>query len=100
MFLVLVPFPLDEESVAKRRAQTAEAELRPGLIYEFRPVVAGPTSFTGPHDWMLLDVAILEAGLNAEEVGCIKSLVPGRTYTTGLDFLPNRSLASATFSSS
>ena len=65
--LVLVPFALDEAQVANRQAQTREISLRPDVTFHFQPVKAGPTSFTSPHDWMLLDIALLEAGLSAEE---------------------------------
>ena len=67
--LVLVPFALDDEGVARREAQLTEAAVDPEVRYEFRPVKAGPVSFQSPHDWMLLDIAILEAGLDAEADG-------------------------------
>jgi allantoin racemase len=67
--LVLVPFALSQDDIAKRREQTAEVELRPGVAFEFRPVAAGPTSFMSPHDWTLMDAALFEAGLSAEEDG-------------------------------
>lgn len=67
--LVLVPFPLDADAVENRRAQTSEVMLRSDVAYEFQPVKAGPTSFMSPHDWVLLDVALFEAGLGAEEGG-------------------------------
>lgn len=67
--LVLVPFALAAEDVDKRRAQTAAVQLRPGVTFEFRPVAAGPTSFTSPHDWALMDIALFEAGLSAEADG-------------------------------
>lgn len=67
--LVLVPFALDEDAVDNRRKQTAEVSLGPGVVYDFRPVTAGPTSFMSPHDWALLDIAIFEAGLSAQSDG-------------------------------
>jgi len=67
--LVLVPFALDEAQVANRQAQTQEISLRPDVTFHFKPVKAGPTSFTSPHDWLLLDIALLEAGLSAEDEG-------------------------------
>jgi allantoin racemase len=67
--LVLVPFPLAEEGVAQRRAQTATAALGSDVTLEYRAVRAGPTSFMSPHDWLLMDVALLEAGLPAQEEG-------------------------------
>jgi len=67
--LVLVPFALDAEQISNRQAQTREIALRPDVTFHFKPVKAGPTSFTSPHDWMLLDIALFEAGLSAEEDG-------------------------------
>ena len=64
--LVLVPFALDDEGLANREAQLSDAGVSSDVFYDFRPVKAGPASFQSPHDWMLLDVAILEAGLGAE----------------------------------
>ncbi len=67
--LVLVPFALDEDAIAHRREQTVEVTLRPGVTFDFRPVLAGPTAFMSPHDWALMDIALFEAGLSAEEDG-------------------------------
>jgi allantoin racemase len=67
--LVLVPFALEAAESANRQAQTREISLGPDVTFHFKPVKAGPTSFTSPHDWMLLDIALLEAGLSAEEDG-------------------------------
>lgn len=67
--LVLVPFALDAEQISNRQAQTREISLRPDVTFTFEPVKAGPTSFTSPHDWMLLDIALFEAGLDAQERG-------------------------------
>lgn len=67
--LVIVPFPLGEAGLASRRAQTTEVLLHPDVVYEYRPVQAGPTSFTSPHDWALLETGVFEAGLSAEADG-------------------------------
>ena len=67
--LVLVPFPLDDAALANRRQQTAEVALRPGVVFDYRPVSAGPTAFMSPHDWALMDLALFEAGLSAQEDG-------------------------------
>lgn len=67
--LVLVPFALDEEAVANRSQQTAEVALRPGVVFDYRPVGAGPTAFMSPHDWALMDIALFEAGLSAQDDG-------------------------------
>ena len=67
--LVLVPFALDESQIAHREAQTRSVSLRPDVTFHFKPVKAGPTSVASPHDWMLLDISLFEAGLNAEADG-------------------------------
>ena len=67
--LVLVPFALDESQIAHREAQTRSVSWRPDVPFLFKPVKAGPTSVASPHDWMLLDISLFEAGLNAEADG-------------------------------
>ena len=67
--LVLVPFALDADEIAHREAQTQEISLGPTVTFHFKPVKAGPTSFTSPHDWLLLDMGLFEAGLDAEDDG-------------------------------
>jgi Asp/Glu/hydantoin racemase len=67
--LVLVPFPLDVEDLARRREQLGEVEISPGVSYEFRSVKVGPTHFDSDHDSLLADLGLIEAGLRAEEEG-------------------------------
>ncbi len=67
--LVIVPFALDQAGVQRRRDQLRAVELEPGSEFHFQPVKAGPTSFMSPHDWSLMDLAIFEAGINAQEDG-------------------------------
>ena len=67
--LVLVPFALDESGVSNRRAQINTVELGPDIEFDFRPVTAGPELFMSPHDFVLMDLAIFEAGLSAQEDG-------------------------------
>ncbi|MSO64652.1 MAG: hydrogenase expression protein HupH [Alphaproteobacteria bacterium] len=67
--LVIVPFALDAAGVANRRMQTKAVRLGPDIEFDFRPVTAGPTSFMSAHDWTLMDLAIFEAGLSAQEDG-------------------------------
>ena len=67
--LVIVPFALDAEGVGRRRQQLATVKLDPGSDFHFRPVKAGPSSFMSPHDFSLMDVAIFEAGVTAQEEG-------------------------------
>lgn len=84
--LVLVPFAMDEDGLARRRAQMAGVALHPDVEYEFRPVAAGPTSFTSAHDWLLLEVAIFEAGLGAEDDG-YDAVVIDTASDSGVDAL-------------
>jgi len=84
--LVLVPFALDDDGLARRSDQLREVSLRPDISYEFRPVKAGPTSFTSPHDWLLLDVALFEAGLGAEDEG-FSAVVIDTVSDSGADAL-------------
>lgn len=67
--LVIVPFALDDEGVSRRREQLATVKLDPASDFHFRPVRAGPSAFMSPHDFSLMDVAIFEAGANAEAEG-------------------------------
>ena len=67
--LVIVPFALNADGVARRRDQLKAVKLDPDSEFHFRPVKAGPTSFMSPHDWSLMDLAIFEAGASAEADG-------------------------------
>jgi allantoin racemase len=75
---VLVGFALDEEGLANRRAQVAEVQIGPEYAFEFRAVKAGPANYDSHHDSLLADLAILEAGVEAEREGfdaiCIDSM--------------------------
>ncbi len=84
--LVIVPFALDERGIANRSSQLGEASVGPDFTYHFRPVSAGPSSFQSPHDWLLLDVAILEAGLSAEADG-FDAVVVDTASDSGVDAL-------------
>ena len=48
--LMIVPLPLGEEAVERRRGQLQHVKLGPGMEFDFRPVKAGPVHFMGPHD--------------------------------------------------
>ncbi|WP_210495489.1 aspartate/glutamate racemase family protein [Microvirga antarctica] len=67
--LVIVPFALDAEGLANREKQQKYVQLDSDTELTYRPVTAGPTSFMSPHDWTLMDLAIFEAGLSAEDDG-------------------------------
>lgn len=67
--LVINPFPLDEAGVARRAAQGNHVQLDPDTELVYRPVRIGSTSFMSPHDWLIADLGIYEAGLSAEAEG-------------------------------
>lgn len=67
--LIIVPFALDDAGVANRKAQTKAVKLGPDIEFDFRPVTAGPTSFMSAHDWALMEMAIWEAGMTAQDEG-------------------------------
>ena len=67
--LVIVPFALDADGVARRREQLGSVRLDPDSEFHYRAVKAGPISFMSPHDWALMDLAIFEAGCSAQEEG-------------------------------
>lgn len=67
--MVIVPFALDAEGVKNREAQSGYVPLPDDWELVYRPVTCGPTSFMSPHDWGLMDLAIFEAGVSAEQEG-------------------------------
>lgn len=67
--LVLVPFPMTPEQLDLRRAQADAAELPPDVHLDYRPVKAAPSSYVSHHDYVLADISLLEAGLDAQESG-------------------------------
>ena len=67
--LVIVPFPLDDEGMANRRAQLGAVQLGPDLEFDFQPVKAGPALLDSYHDTMLGDLAMYEAGMRAQDDG-------------------------------
>jgi len=83
---VIVPFALGEADLARRRAQTSEVRLSADIEYEFLPVKGGPSSFQSHHDWLLLDVAVLEAGISAGEIG-FDAVVVDTASDSGVDAL-------------
>ena len=67
--LVIVPFPLSEKGMANRRAQLAGQVLDPEIEFEFKPVKSSGALLDSNPDFMQLDVAIYEAGIDAERDG-------------------------------
>jgi allantoin racemase len=66
--LVIVPFPMGDGDLAKREAQTEAVDLGPGIAFHYRAVRIGPKKYSSQHD-MLSDIAIVDAGLDAEKEG-------------------------------
>lgn len=81
--LVIAPFPTDEAALAARCEQVAAAGLSPDTRLTWRDVKAGPDAVMSAPDGMLLDLAVFEAGLDAETGGfdavCIDTFSEGGT---------------------
>lgn len=67
--LVIVPFPMQEEEIARRQAQAKAVNLGPDVELHYRAVRMGPRNYSSHHDMALADFAILDAGLDAEAEG-------------------------------
>jgi allantoin racemase len=67
--LVIVPVPLDSDGLENRRAQLESLALGPALDFDFRPVRASSAPSHSYHDWLLGDLGVFEAGLEAETEG-------------------------------
>ncbi len=67
--LVIVPFPMGEESRQQRMAQMQAVQLGPDIEFDFRPVRAAPANYTSEHDSVLADISIMDAGKDAEAEG-------------------------------
>ena len=67
--MVIVPFPMGNEDLARRQAQLHGVDLGPGISFHFKPVRVGPKNYSSQHDMALADFSILDAGLDAEKDG-------------------------------
>lgn len=67
--LVLVPFPMDADNLAKRRAQMSAVKLGPDIAFDFRPVAIAPVNYVSQQDMLLADIGMVEAGHQAEAEG-------------------------------
>ncbi len=67
--LVIVPFPLGEKGMANRRAQLAGVNLDPEIEFDFKPVKTSGALLDSNPDFLQLDVALYEAGIDAERDG-------------------------------
>jgi len=75
--LVIVPFPLDDDGVAKRETQLDRSVIAPDYKFTYRPVKVSPALFDSWHDKMIAVIATFDAAMHAEEEGfdavCIDS---------------------------
>ncbi len=67
--LVLVPFPMTPDQLAKRAEQQDEVHLPPSIELHYRSTRAAPSGYVSAHDYVLADITLLEAGMRAEEEG-------------------------------
>ena len=67
--LVIVPFPMSENNLAKRRAQLDAVKLGRDLCFTFRSTKAAPRNYVSEADMALADISILEVGQSAQEEG-------------------------------
>ena len=67
--LVIVPRPVPPEQLGLRQAQLESVALGHGFRFDFRPVKVAPVHFVSHHDYLLGDLAVFEAALDAQEEG-------------------------------
>ena len=67
--LVLVPFPMTSDQLAKREEQTHEAELPERVEFHYRTTKAAPSNYVSAMDYVLADVTLFEAGMHAADEG-------------------------------
>ncbi len=67
--LVLVPFPMSSDQLAKREEQRDEANLPKGIQLHYQTTKAAPSNYVSAMDYVIADIGLLEAGLQAEEDG-------------------------------
>ncbi|MEB2844565.1 hydrogenase expression protein HupH [Rhizobiales bacterium RZME27] len=67
--LVIVPFPMDDDNLSKRRAPLNAVRLGDGIDFDFKPVRIAPANYVSQQDSVLADIGILQAGLQAQADG-------------------------------
>jgi allantoin racemase len=67
--LVIVPFPMSDESLAARRAQLGAVDLNPEMRFTFKPVRAAPRNYVSQVDMALADLSIFDVGRTAQADG-------------------------------
>ena len=53
--LVIVPFPIGDEDLARPQAQMGAVDLGPGIEFLYRPVRVGSKNYSSQHDMALAD---------------------------------------------
>ena len=67
--LVIVPFPMTEDQLSNRQQQSNKVTLDDNVELHYQPVKTAPRTFVSQEDYLLADMTILEAGLNASNEG-------------------------------
>lgn len=67
--LVIVPFPMSVENLAKRKAQMNAVTLGDDLSFDFQAVRIAPVNYVSQQDSVLAEIGILEAGIHAQKAG-------------------------------
>lgn len=67
---VIVPIPMDEDGVANRARQLPREQVLPGFEPEFVAVRTGARLGDSCYETLLMDMTVVEAGLQAEADGC------------------------------
>ncbi|MGW0172687.1 aspartate/glutamate racemase family protein [Rhodococcus sp. NPDC003322] len=66
---VIVPFPLDEEAIARRAAQLSPTMLGPDVTVDYVPVRNSGVLADSAYDNLLIELFVVEAGIGAEADG-------------------------------
>lgn len=67
--LVIVPFPMDENNLAQRRAQSGAVALPSDVQIDYKPVRVAPSNYVSGHDSVIAEMSIIDAGSTAESEG-------------------------------
>ena len=67
--LVVVPFAMSADNLLLRQAQLDGLNFEGRVVFDYRPVKAGPLNYSSHHDFVLADVANFEAACRAAQEG-------------------------------
>ena len=65
--LVIVPFPMSKDEISNRENQSNLVSLDKKTKLYYNSVKASPRTYVSEEDYVLADISILEAGLQAEK---------------------------------